>query len=158
MRKSMIMAVFAAAALGGVAGCAHPHEAPLPGESTSQATSPVTTTSSTDETKSVCSEATSTSTSAVTTLKTKLNEGKAALAANNQAGALVAANEARNAAKQWSSKLSSLASRPIKSSVRTVLTDGVTMIDTLAASTNINPTDAESKLNDFTSKLAIACA
>jgi len=101
----------------------------------------------------------STSTSAVATLRAKLAEAKAALDAKNQPAALVAANAASATAKDWSSKLSTLSARPIKPAVRTVLTDGVTMINSLAAAgPNLNPTDAEAKLTDFTTKLASACA
>jgi hypothetical protein len=160
MRKSPIAAVLVAVALTGAAGCAHPkNEVPLPGESPTRttATAAVTTTGA-DETKAVCAEAISASSSAVATLKAKLAEGKAALAANNQPGAIAAATAAKATGKEWSGKLSSLVSRPIKPAVRTVLSDGITMIDSLTASTNVNPTDAESKLNDFTTKLAAACA
>jgi hypothetical protein len=161
MRKSMIVAVLAAVAIGGVAGCAHPqNEVPLPGESPTATTPAAATTTATgaDETKTVCAEAISVSNSTATTLKSKLAEGQAALAANNQAGALAAAAAAKSAATDWSNKLKSLQSRPIKPAVKTVLSDGVTMIDSLMASTNINPTEAEAKLNDFTTKLAAACA
>ena len=157
MRKSLIPAVIAALALGGAAGCAHPHEAPLPGESRT----PTATTAATgaDETKAVCSEAMSASTTAVASLRVKLTEAKAALDAKNQAGALTAANAASVIAKDWSSKLSTLVARPIKPDVRTVLADGITMINSLvAAGPNLNPTDAESKLTSFTTKLASACA
>ncbi len=161
MRKSMIVAMLAAIALGGAAGCAHPqNEVPLPGVSPTRTTPATTTTTATgaDETKTVCAEAISVSNSTATTLKSKLAEGQAALAANNQAGALAAATAAKAAANDWSTKLKSLQSRPIKPAVKTVLSDGITMIDALTASTNINPADAEAKLNDFTSKLAAACA
>jgi hypothetical protein len=158
MRKSLIVAVLAAVALGGAVGCAHPNEAPLPGE-TRTTTAPATNATGADETKAVCTEAISTSASAVATLKAKLAEGTAAAAANDQGKLIAAQLAAKATATEWVNKLNTLAARPIKPQVKTVLTDGIAMINSMMASpANLNPTTAEGKLNDFTSKLASACA
>ncbi len=158
MRKSLIVVVLAAVALGGAVGCAHPNEAPLPGESRPPTTAATTATGA-DETKAVCAEATSTSASAVATLKAKVAEATAAQRANDQGKVIAAQLAAKSTATEWANKLNSLAARPIKPQVKTVLTDGAKMInDMMASPATLNPTTAEQKLNDFTSKLASACA
>ena len=157
MRKSFIVAVFAAVALGGVVGCAHPNEAPLPGETRTPTTAAPAT--GADETKAVCAEATSTSNTAITTLKAKVAEATAAQAANDQGKLIAAQLAAKSTATEWANKLNSLAARPIKPQVKTALTDGATMINSMMANpASLNPTTAEQKLNDFTTKLASACA
>jgi hypothetical protein len=158
MRKSFIVAVSAAIALGGVVGCAHPNEAPLPGE-TRLPTTNAAPASGADETKAVCAEATSTSNTAITTLKAKVAEATAAQAANDQGKLIAAQLAAKSTATEWANKLNSLAARPIKPQVKSVLTDGATMINSMMANPgSLNPTTAEQKLNDFTTKLASACA
>ena len=157
MRKSFIVAVFAAVALGGVVGCAHPNEAPLPGETRTPTNAAPAT--GADETKAVCAEATNTSNTAITTLKAKVAEATAAQAANDQGKLIAAQLAAKSTATEWVNKLNTLAARPIKPQVKTVLTDGITMINSMMSSpANLNPTTAEQKLNDFTAKLASACA
>lgn len=158
MRSSLIVAVLAAVALGGTAGCAHPNEAPLPGE-TRTPTGNATTATGADETKAVCTEAMSTSATAIATLKAKLAEGTAAAAANDQPKLVAAQIAAKSTATQWVNKLETLAARPIKPQVKTVLTDGIAMINSMMASpASLNPTTAEGKLNDFSAKLSTACA
>jgi hypothetical protein len=101
----------------------------------------------------------SASASAISTLKAKLAEGTAAAAASDQAKLVAAQIAAKSTATQWVNKLETLAARPIKPQVKTVLTDGIAMINSMMASpANLNPPTAEGKLNDFSSKLSTACA
>jgi hypothetical protein len=159
MRKSLIVAALAAIALGGTVGCAHPNEAPLPGETRTPTTASTGNTSAPDETKAVCAEATSTSTTAISTLKAKVAEATAAQAAGDQGKLIAAQLAARTTATEWSNKLTSLSARPIKPQVKTVLTDGAKMINDMTANpASLTPASAEAKLNDFTGKLAGACA
>lgn len=162
MRKFLLAATAATVVLGGV-GCAHPqNEVPLPGESvtsTSKAPTSTATSSGRDETASVCSEAKRVSNAAVSTIQAKLSAAQTAQT-SNPAAALAAVNEAKAAAKDWSATLSTLAAKQIKPSVKTVLTDGITMINGLAnaSPTSVNPAEAENKVNDFLTKLNSACA
>ena len=131
MRKLLMITAMVAVALGGTAACANKPASP--------SSSPTTATAA-DETKAVCAEAKTASDSAITTLK--------------------AQTEAKAAAVTWTAKLTELSTKPIKPEVKKVLTDGVAMITSLTATlgTSTSTADAEAKLNDFTTKLAAACA
>jgi hypothetical protein len=152
MRKLLMITAMVAVALGGTAACANKPASP--------SSSPSTAATAADETKAVCAEAKTASDSATTTLKAKLAEGTQAFLAGDQAKALKAQTEAKAAAVTWTAKLTELSSKPIKPEVKKVLTDGVAMITSLSATlgTSTSTADAEAKLNDFTTKLAAACA
>ncbi len=153
MRKFMIIAAMAAVALGGAAACAQSPASPSP------STSAPTSAAAADETKSVCTDATSASTTAIATLKQKLTEGTTAFLAGDTAKVAAAQAAAKQTATDWTTKLTALAAKPIKPEVKTLLTNGVSTINTLVASMARTPAaDAETKLNDFTTKLAAACA
>lgn len=151
MRKLLMITAMVAVALGGTAACANKPASPSSSPSTATAT---------DETKAVCADAKTASDSAVTTLKAKLAEGTQAFLAGDQAKAQKAQTDAKSAALAWIAKLNELSAKPIKPEVKKVLTDGVAMITSLTATlgTSTTTADAEAKLNDFTTKLAAACA
>jgi hypothetical protein len=158
MRRSFA-AVMLVAVLAGTAACAHPHEVPKPGESTSAVSTPKTTASS-DETGPVCTQAQSASNQAVADLTAQLTAAQSALSAGNQVAALAAAAQAKSIASDWKTKLQGFANRPIKSSVRDVLTRGIALIDGLL---NANPqtldaTKAQQQVNGFLDDLKAACS
>jgi hypothetical protein len=171
MRKTLVQTVARALvptaalaiALGGLAACAHPSppDAPYPttaGPAPATSAAPTSGNSGTaDQTAAVCADATSTSASAAATIRAKGATAQADLLAGNQADAIVAVTELKNAANDWANKLTQLAAKPVKPEVRSVLTDGATKITTLAQSTSV-PADADSQLTDFTTRLAAACA
>jgi hypothetical protein len=150
MRKLLILAALAAVALGGAA-CATTPSAPLPGSSTSAAAS--------DQTKQVCADAQSANTAAIATLQQKLTEGQQAFLAGDAAKVSAAQSAALSTITSWTANLTTLSQKPIKPSVKQVLTDGITTINGLAASmATTSQADAQTKLTDFTTKLATACA
>jgi hypothetical protein len=132
---------------------------PKPGESTSATSTPKTTASG-DETRTVCSQAQSASNQAVADLTTQLTAAQSAMSAGNQVVALAAAAQAKTIANDWKTKLQGFANRPIKSSVRDVLNQGIALIDGLL---NANPqtldaAKAQQQVNDFLDDLKAACA
>jgi hypothetical protein len=159
MRKILVAVAFSAVALGGLAACAHPtppdgYGPPTTGPATQAPTSaaPVA-----DQTVEVCQQAESVSASAVVTIRAKGAAATAALQSGDQVTLVQAVTDLKKAAADWAAQLTVLSGKPIKPAVKTVLTDGVTTINTLAAA-QVPPPDAESKLTDFTTKLAAACA
>lgn len=166
MRRPLVAVLLAAALTVPAAACANPQNiAPKPGESTTTTrANPPTTTSTTatgaDETEEVCTQATSTSNDAVDELTEKLEQAQTAANSGNNAGALAAANEARQIATEWKSDLADLARRPIRSDVRSTLEDGIATIDRILNTNpqNLNPREAEQDVVEFLEDLERVCA
>jgi hypothetical protein len=159
MRKFLVRAAFVTVVLGSIAACAHPTlpEGYGPTTAGTAPTGPTGPTGPADQTKEVCTQAQSLSVTAVATIRTKAAAAQSALAAGNQVGVVQAVTDLKKAATDWSDQLTQLSSKPVKPAVKSVLDDGVRTINQLASATT-PPPDAESKLTDFTTKLAAACA
>lgn len=157
MRTFPVRAAFVVIVLGVLAACAHP-TLPEGYGPTTAGTAPTTPPAgATDQTKEVCTQAQSLSVTAVATIRSKAAAAQAALGSGNQVGVVQAVTDLKKAATDWSDQLTVLAAKPVKPQVKSVLDDGVRTINQLATATT-PPPDAESKLTDFTTKLAAACA
>jgi hypothetical protein len=158
MRRSWV-ALLVVAAVTAMA-CAHPNEVPLPGESVPPSRQTTGSSSGPDETRTVCAQAQSASDAAVANLLAKLEEAQSAIAAGNQAAALVAANSARTLATQWKGDLEGFAARPIRANVRSVLDQGVDLIDDLLGTDpqNLDAAAAREQVEQFLDDLERACA
>ena len=150
MRKIMVPAAILVALLG---GCAHPTPPDGSGTTAPQPTNAVT---NADQSQ-VCTQAKSLSDTEVTLIKAKAAQAQSALAIGDQGTLAQAISDLKRAAADWSAQLTQLAGKQISPQLRTVLTDGASTINTLANSP-APPTDVQSKLDDFTTKLAAACA
>ena len=161
LRRSLA-ALLMITALTTTAACAHPHEVPLPGESTTAPRNTRTTSGTSgaaDETAAVCREAQSNSDAAVAKLTDKLEDAQSAIGSGNQAAALAAATAAKSIANDWKDDLEGFADRNISSPVRTVLNDGVEMIDELLATPpqSLNADKAKDQVDEFLDDLDAAC-
>jgi hypothetical protein len=151
MRKILVPAAVLVALLG---GCAHP--TPPEGYGTT-APAPATTKATTDADQSqVCSQAKSLSDTEVALIKTKAATAQTALTMGDQVTLAQAISDLKAAASDWSAQLTQMSGKQITPQLRSVLTDGASTISTLANST-APPPNAQSELDDFTSKLAAAC-
>jgi hypothetical protein len=164
MRKILVPAAVAVPAVLAalLSGCAHP--TPPEGFGTTPKAPATTSTTATNATNAanadqaqVCTEAKSVSDTQVAVIKAKAAQAQAALGSGDQATLAQSIAALKQAASEWSAELTQLSSKQISPQLRTVLTDGASTITTLANS-SVPPPDAQSKLDDFTSKLAAACA
>ena len=163
MRKILVPAAVCVAALVALlSGCAHPTPPEGFGASSpAPAPAPVATTTTSSVTNAdqqqVCTQAKSVSDTQVAVIKAKAAQAQAALGSGDQATLAQSVGQLKQAATEWSAQLTQLSSKQISPQLRTVLTDGAATINNLAAS-SVPPPDAQSKLDDFTSKLSAACA
>jgi hypothetical protein len=157
MRKILAPAVVSAAALVALlSGCAHPTPPDGYG-TTAPAPAPTSAAASNADQQRVCTQAKSVSGTQVELIKAKAAQAQAALGSGDQATLAQSIAELKAAASDWSNQLTQLSSKQISPQLRTVLTDGASTINNLANS-SAPPPDAQSKLDDFTSKLNAACA
>jgi hypothetical protein len=152
MRKILVPAVALVALLG---GCAHP--TPPDGYGTTAPAPPPTnaTVANADQSQ-VCTQAKSVSSTEVTLIKAKAAQAQAALAQGDQGTVAQSIADLKSAASDWSTQLNQLSGKQISPQLKSVLSDGAATITALAGST-VPPPDAQSKLDDFTSKLDAAC-
>jgi hypothetical protein len=158
MRKILVPAVALVDLLG---GCAHPTPpegfgvtAPAPAPAPATTTQTQATNADQD---SVCSQAKSLSDTEVAVIKGKAAQAQTALAAGDQVTLVQAITALKTAATDWANQLTQLSGKQISPQLKSVLTDGASTISSLAAA-SVPPPDAQSKLDDFTSKLAAACS
>jgi len=161
MRKILVPAAAMVAMVALLAGCAHPTPPEGFGVTTPPPRPPATTTSttaanSTADQAQVCSDAKSLSSTQVALIKGKAAQAQTALSQGDQVTLARAIGDLRSAASSWASQLNQLSGKQITPQLKSVLTDGASTITTLAAS-EAPPPDAQSKLDDFTSKLDAAC-
>jgi hypothetical protein len=155
MRKILVPAVALVALSALLGGCAHP--TPPDGfGTTAPARNPTTAPPSNADQNQVCTDAKSLSATEVALIKGKAAQAQAALAQGDQGTVAQAISDLKSAASDWASKLNQLSTKQISSQLKSVLTDGAATITTLANS-SAPPPDAQSKLDDFTSKLDAAC-
>jgi hypothetical protein len=157
MRKILAPTVVSAAALVALlSGCAHPTPPDGYG-TTAPAPAPTSAAVTNADQQQVCTQAKSVSGTQVALIKAKAAEAQAALSSGDQATLAQSIAQLKAAASDWSNQLTQLSSKQISPQLRTVLTDGASTINNLANS-SAPPPDAQSKLDDFTSKLDAACA
>jgi hypothetical protein len=152
MRKILVPAVALVALLG---GCAHP--TPPDGfGTTAPAPAPTTAQQGNADQSQVCSDAKSLSGTEVTLIKAKAAQAQAALAQGDQSTLAQSIAALKSAASDWATQLNQMTGKQISPQLKQVLSDGASTITALAGAA-APPPDAQSKLDDFTSKLEAAC-
>jgi hypothetical protein len=147
-----------AAAIAAIA-CAHPNEVPLPGESPATTTRPPTTastTSGTDETRSVCEQALAASNTAKAEITAQISSAQANPNTAPQALLVVRAK-----ATEWKGQLEDLRAKQVQAPVKAALDEGIALLDRLLG---LSPseiasqaTQAQADIEAFLAKLESAC-
>ena len=169
MRRQSWLALLVVSAVTAVA-CAHPTEDPLPGEpvaeptrttqsatpSTSQGTPSTSGSSDPAVTRQVCTDAQAVTKDAVDQIMSKISQA--------QSNPTAAIASAIMIGEQWKSKLKDFRDKPISAPVRTVLDQGISLIDDLLHTLRTNPMSLVSQANQvqtqidgFKTDLAGAC-
>jgi hypothetical protein len=145
MRKVLMAAVLATAALGGTAACTSAPSAGAAGSS--------------DDTTSVCSQAISYERTQTEVAKNKFLQVVGDLGAGDPTDAKQVETDIVGIAKDWQTKFTDLASKNVKPSVKTALNDWLTFLagSLTTASSPSSVSAVQARLSTLDSELVTAC-
>jgi TolA-binding protein len=152
MRKLVIVAVLAAAALGSSAACASssPDSSPT--------SAPATTAAAADQTKEICAQAIAEGTSAATQFSTQIDQLQQDVVNGDTAKATELETTLRARINDWQAKLQTWSTANVNPQVKSVLTDAAATVKQLNDpndQTAVN--DVKAKFLEIGTKLFAAC-
>jgi hypothetical protein len=156
MRKLLIVALLATAALTGAAACSTPAVSP---SSSSTPSSGAGSASAADETKDVCTQAIAEEKQNAATILAKVNTALQAIANNQQPDMTQLGADLMKIQQQWITDFNGLAAKPIKPEVKTAITDFITYLQAINQDSNTaDLTQVTTKFNQLDQALVAACA
>jgi hypothetical protein len=158
MRKLLIVALVAGAALAGAAGCAPSTPSAAPSDSASTPSSTTTTSAPADQTAQVCTAALALEKQDSTQVLSEVQQYLAAVASGNSGNSAQVLADLLKIQQDWVTAYNGYLQQPIKPEVKTALTNFVTFVQSIGTNTNQTVPQLTATYNQLDQALQTACA